>query len=420
VRRRRYDVVVIGAGTAGLVAGVRLAELGAEVCVVAKGVGSTHLAPGTIDVLGYAPQRVDSPSAALAALAAERPDHPYALIGVDTVSAAADWFIATAARGALPGYNYVGSLDRNLLLPTAVGALKPSALVPETFAAGDSRLLGRVAVVGTPRLRDFHPSLCAENLRAAGIDASAISIEIETDRADTSTLGLAHRFDDPAWRAAFSARLAPLIKGADHVALPAMLGLADPHGVLGELESRLGRRVFEIPTLPPSVPGMRLFEILRQALLAAGGRLALGAGVVSHARDGERIVSVEAATAGSPTRYEAGAFVLASGGFHSGAITLDSHWAAHEQVLGLELRGVPGVDEERFVPGYFDEQPLARAGVAVDSELRATGTPNVFVAGASLPGSASWREGSGEGIALASGYRAAGRVAAELGERVAA
>ena len=31
----------------------------AQVCVLAKGVGSTHLAPGTIDVLGYTPERVD-------------------------------------------------------------------------------------------------------------------------------------------------------------------------------------------------------------------------------------------------------------------------------------------------------------------------------------------------------------------------
>ena len=420
MRRRRYDIVVIGAGTAGLVAGTRLAEAGADVCVVAKGVGSTHLAPGTIDVLGYAPERVDSPTAAIAALVAQRPEHPYALVGSATIAEAADWFVATAAHGALPGYNYVGSLERNLLLPTAVGALKPSALVPDTFAAGDARELGRVAVIGTPLLRDFHASLCAENLRVAGIDATAVSIDAELDRVDASTLGLARRFDDPGWRAAFSARLAPLVKAADQVALPAMLGLGDPHGVLAELEARLGRRVFEIPTLPPSVAGMRLFEILRHALLAAGGRVALGAGVVSHLREGERVVSVQTASAGSNTTYEAGAFVLASGGFHSGALTLDSHWQANEQLLGLPLQGVPAPGEQRFVPSYFDEQPLARAGIAVDSELRAAGTANVFVAGAALAGSVSWREGSGEGIALASGYRAAQLAAATLGAKVVA
>jgi glycerol-3-phosphate dehydrogenase subunit B len=416
MRRRGYDVVVIGAGTAGLVAGTRLAEAGAEVCVVAKGVGSTHLAPGTIDVLGYTPERVDAPLAAIAELVAERPDHPYALIGETAITEAADWFEATAARGALPGYAYVGSLEHNLLLPTAVGALKPSALVPETFAAGDSRQLGRLAVVGSPVLRDFHASLCAENLRAAGIDATAVGVELQLDRADANTLGLARRFDDPEWRAAFCARLAPLIRSADHVALPATLGLNDPHAVLADLEARLGRRVFEVATLPPSVPGMRLYEILRQALVAAGGRLVLGAGVVAHERDGERVASVQTATAGSNTAYEARAFVLASGGFHSGALTLDSHWQAREELLDLPLHGVP--DGEHFVASYFDEQPLARAGVAVDSDLLASDVTNVVVAGASLPGAVSWREASGEGVALASGYRAAQVIAARLGAGV--
>ena len=35
----RYDVVVVGAGVAGLCAATRLAESGASVCVIAFGVG---------------------------------------------------------------------------------------------------------------------------------------------------------------------------------------------------------------------------------------------------------------------------------------------------------------------------------------------------------------------------------------------
>ncbi len=172
-RRQRYDVVVIGAGTAGLVAGARLAQAGARVCVIAKGVGSTHLAPGTIDVLGYGPERIVAPLEGVAALAAERPDHPYALLGLEVIAAAVDWFMTPAAADVLPGYRYVGGLERNMLLPTAVGALKPSAIVPETFAAGDSEGLGRVVVVGLPPLRDFHAELCAGNLRAVGVEATA-------------------------------------------------------------------------------------------------------------------------------------------------------------------------------------------------------------------------------------------------------
>src|SRR4051794_37483799 len=69
-----HDVIVIGAGLAGMTAAVRLAEGGARVLVLAKGAGSTQLSAVTIDVLGYAPERVESPRAALASVA---PDHPY-------------------------------------------------------------------------------------------------------------------------------------------------------------------------------------------------------------------------------------------------------------------------------------------------------------------------------------------------------
>ena len=86
-----HDVLVVGTGLAGLTAAVRLAQSGARVRVLAKGVGATHLGGGTIDVLGYAPERVDRPGEALAALSAS---HPYARVGVQRVAAALDWFKA--------------------------------------------------------------------------------------------------------------------------------------------------------------------------------------------------------------------------------------------------------------------------------------------------------------------------------------
>jgi glycerol-3-phosphate dehydrogenase subunit B len=186
-----------------------------------------------------------------------------------------------------------------------------------------------------------------------------------------------------------------------------VLGLSDPHGAWADLQRRLGRGVFEIPTLPPSVPGMRAFEALRAALRGAGGRLVLGSEVLGAERDGERVRSVIANAAGHDVRYHANWFVLATGGFASGAIALGSDWVTRETVLGLPLRGAPAPGEPRFAAEYLAEQPMARVGVAVDGSLRAEGAENVLVAGAALPGAVPWREGSGEGIALASGYRAA-------------
>jgi glycerol-3-phosphate dehydrogenase subunit B len=415
-----YDAVVVGAGVAGLTAAARLAESGARVCVLAKGVGSTHLAAGTVDVLGYDPDRVDAPAEALPALVAERPDHPYALVGVEALGPALEWFAERIERGPQPGYRYVGSLERNHLLPTAVGVARPSALVPETMAAGDLRAAEPVCAVGLRPLRDFHASLCAANVARSGVEARAVEVPFDADRPDETALGLARRFEDPAVRRVFADRLAPMLREGERVALPAVLGARDPHGVWSDLESRLGRPVFEIPTPPPSVPGMRVFDALRAAVRTPGGRIVMGAEVVGAEREGDRVTALHAHTSGRDTTYATRWVVLATGGFASGALALGSDWVVRESVLGLPVRGVPGPGEPRFGADYFGDQPMGRAGIAVDGAQRAEGLENVLVAGAALPGAEPWREGSGEGISLASGYRAADIVRAEEGLAAAA
>jgi glycerol-3-phosphate dehydrogenase subunit B len=405
---RHVDAVVIGGGTAGFTAAIRLAESGARVVVVSKGFGSNTLAPGTVDVLGYDPDRVDAPGDALPAFAAAHPEHPYALVGPEAIAPALEWFAARVHDGPQPDYAYVGGLERNHLLPTAVGALRPSAVVPETMAGGDARTdTSAVCVVGTPALRDFHPKLCAANLTAAGIPARAVEVELELDRADANALGLARRLDDPGFRAGFAGLVGSKLRGGERVAFPAILGLRDPHGVWTELQERLDAPVFEVPTLPPSVPGMRMADVLRAALRGAGGRLILGSEVVEAQRDGARVTAVRVHASGHDTVFHARWFVLATGGVSTGAIELGSDWVVRERALGLAVRGAPGPGEPRFLPAYLAEQPMSRVGVAVDGTLRAEGTENVLVAGASLPGAVPWKEGSGEGIALTSGHRAA-------------
>jgi glycerol-3-phosphate dehydrogenase subunit B len=416
----RYDIVVVGAGVAGLCAAVRVAEGGARVCVLAHGVGSTHLAPGVVDVLGYTPERVDEPAGALASFVEAHPEHPYALLGVDAIRPALDWFSGHIADGPQPGYSYVGGLERNVLLPTAVGVARPTALVPETMARGVLDGGAPLCIVGVPRLRDLHASLCAANLSRLGIEARSVELDIGEGRAEINALGLARQLDDPAYRTVVAKRLGPLLRDGERVGMPAILGLRDPHGAWSDLEDRLGHELFEIPTLPPSASGIRVYDALTAALRAAGGRLVLGAKVVGSERDGTRVTTLHTHAGGRDTVYEAERIVLASGGFASGGLELDSDWQTHERVLGLPLRGLPGPGEPRFNADYFADQPMARVGVAVDSEQRAQGTDNVLVAGAALPGAEPWREGSGEGIAITSAHRAAGLVLAEAGQAAAA
>lgn len=401
-----HDVIVVGAGLAGLTAAVRLAESGARVLVLAKGVGATHLSAGTIDVLGYAPDRVERPLDALGALPAA---HPYARVGADGVAAAVTWFVDRVAGGSLAPYAYVGSVEENLLLPTAVGVPRPSAVVPETMAGGDLREPGPVVAVGFRALKDFHPALLADTLARTGVPARAVELDLSPEaRADVNSLGFARAFDDPAFRGQVVGQLAARRLGAEErVAFPAVLGIADPHGAWTALEHGLGRRVFEVPTLPPSVPGMRVFAILREALRRAGGSVRLNNVVVGAERDGSRVRALRVKVGLREERQGADWVVLATGGFASAGLELDSRWAAREVALGLPVAGVPEPGEERFRPGYFDAHPMGRAGVAVDDELRPEGIENVLVAGATLAGAEPWKEKSGDGISLATGHRAA-------------
>jgi len=411
------EVVVVGSGMSGLAAGVALAEAGVGVLVLAKGAGSLQLAPGTIDLLGYAGERVTDPLSAIAKLADRDPRHPYALLGAEAVADAARWLSSRVAEGPLAPYRYVGSPEQNMLLPTALGVLRPSALVPETMAAADLRHADRIVVVGFRGMKDFYPSLIAENLmRATGGAVSVRATQIDPPSGldgEPGTFRLARSLDRPGEAAALAARLAAVVQDDEVLALPAVLSIGDPHGVWETLQRVIGRPVCEIPTLPPSVPGLRLFDTLRALLRRAGGRLVTGSHVVGTKSSGDRVEAVRVHVSGGERSYPTRWVVLATGGVASGGLTLDPDWRMWETALGLDVAGVPAPEELRFSSRYLDPHPLSRAGIAADRDLRpldadgARRWENVLVVGAALAGAEPWREKSGEGIALASGHRAA-------------
>ena len=184
------DAVVIGAGIAGLAAAIRLARSGASVTLVAKGVGGLQLGTGTIDVLGYSPERVERPLEAIGPHVASRESHPYSHFAPGFVGEAVNWLRDTAGPSLL-----VGDASRNVAIPTGVGALRPTSLYQPSMAAGVPAPGTSYAIVGLKRFKDFYPALVAENLsRQRGpdgqrLDARAISVDFEVRAGEADSTG---------------------------------------------------------------------------------------------------------------------------------------------------------------------------------------------------------------------------------------
>lgn len=407
-------VIVIGAGLAGLVAANRLTAGGAKVTLLAKGIGGLQLGQGTIDVLGYAPDRVTNPVLTMSAVASARPEHPYAAIGAAAVHTGIEYL-----KSLLGAELLVGDAEANYQLPTAVGAIRPTCLAQPSMIAGHVADGAKLAIVGIRRLKDFHPRLIAENLSrtplpdGGRLTARPLTVDVPArdSEVDSSGLTYARAFDDPDFRARFAAAVQPLLAEGETVGLPAVLGLKD-RGAWSDLAERLGHPVFEIPLSPPSVPGMRLNEALLDLAKAAGVRVVNGSRTVSVRIEDGRVLGVTVATAGAPREFTGDAFVLATGGFESGALTLDSYGTVTETTFGLPLAGL---DAGALIHGDYwgAEQPLFRVGVRVGKDMRvvdgvgAVVHPNLYAAGGIIGGSSRWAEKSGDGIALGSAVQAA-------------
>lgn len=415
-----YDVAVIGAGYAGLMAAYAAQQSGRNTLLIAKGHGGTHLRTGCIDVLGYVDnQRVDRPLAAVADLAKTQLTHPYAVLGGEAVNAALILFKQAMASA---GYPFEGDGQSNFLLPSALGVPRPTALAPRTMVAGDLRRDGPLAsgpilIVGFDNFKDFYPALIADNLLAAGHVSRATSVTAPgyEHEADLQAMVLARAFDNAGFRAALAARLEPFVRPGDRIGFPAVLGLVDALEVMVDLEARLGCPVFEIPTLPPSIPGMRIFAAFDRLLHAGGTRVQIGHPVIGFKSDGLQVTAVTSLSAARPKDWRCGSAVLATGGVASGGIQVDSHRVAREAIFDLPVVAaapIAATANAMSEPSdYFERRKPSLPGLAVDAALRPLGADgtaaylNLYAAGSSLTGAEPWREKSGEGISLASGWR---------------
>lgn len=420
----RSDVIVVGAGLAGLACAAGLAERGASVILAAKGMATTHWTHGGLDVA--APAGASTAREGVRRLSA-REGHPYAVVGPDVDDA-----VAAHVEGlSTAGLEMIGSLDAPLVpIPTAVGSLRPASILPEGQAAALDPWAGEgLLLVGYRHYRDAWAGYATRNLARltwpnGPVDVRAVEVELPgtSGLANLNARSLGLLFDRPEWRAGALAAIAAAVPpGRWRVGLPPTLGIDDHAAALDEARRLIGHAVIEIPSLPPSVPGLRLFAALRRRIQAAGGRLQIGAAVVRTEREGDRVMAIHTDAAARTLRLAADEFVLATGGIGGEGLRAHPDGSLVERVFGLPVTAPPR--DAWFSDDPLVAHPLEAAGIVTDAELRPVGPDgeplleNVRVIGSALSGMHYLGERCGDGVALASAHRVArdaaiGRLAA--------
>jgi len=416
----KYDVIVIGMGLSGLMAAKTAADHGLKTMVLAKGAGILPVLGGEVDLLGYYPEgnpeMLEEIYPGLRELIQRHPDHPYSKVGVEDIEKSLHAF---SALFDFNGYHYTGTPERNTPLPTGIGSVKPTYLLPSTMNVGKEIFWRPTLLVGFREFGNFSASYAARNFRvllsAKGdlpIRGEVIPLFDILEKKVFTPAALALQFEKDEFRGKLAEKVKNLMRGEEQVGFPAVLGFKKVGKVMEDLEGRMGAKVFELPILPPSIPGMRLFEAFKDSLRTQGVHMTLGFEAVSARQKNGRCQSVALKTPSGEKIHEADAFVLATGGFFGGGLRGQGDRIV-EPLFKLPV-AQPLTKEDWFQYEFLGRRghPLNKSGIRTNSRLNPLDEngkvilENLFLAGRILGHHDAMREKSMGGVDIATGYKA--------------
>lgn len=412
-RHFEADLAVIGTGIAGFASSVFALNRNLNTAQIGN-TGAVAYTTGYLDLLGALeglPDAVDNPWDNLSHLKTTVPKHPLARIPVEDIRDSFSEFTAFLENC---GIGYTSPCETNITALTPAGTLKKTLCVPRTMENGPRAyaektpciiidfkgLKGFSARQVVANLKDSWPSLTARRLTFPDMDSGEIYPEV-----------MARALEVPATREKLAELLKDICKEVNVIGLPALLGMHRPDHVRGELERLTGLTIFEIPTMPPSVPGIRLREMFEQVFPQKGLTLIPQQKVdsLSFNSDGAELSLTDNY---GPITVRAQAVILATGRFLSGG--LDAHITGiTEPLLDLPV-SQPDCRTEWYREQYTDRRGHAihKAGIEVDDTFRPLGrdgktfSDRLFSAGIILAHQDWIRGRSGAGIAIATAFRA--------------
>lgn len=414
----QFDIIIIGGGLAGLSCGIRLLQQGKRCALISTGQNALHFSSGSFDLLNYLPDGsiVKNPIQALPELAKQAPSHPYSLLGEQVVGA-----LAAEAQQLLIESNVPlkGSFDENHIRITPFGLAKPTWLsskeVP-TYSFNQPLPWKKLAVLSIEGFLDFQPELAADNLRQQGLEIDTAYLRMPAlDRlrlnpSEFRAVNISRILDLPDNQEQLAKDIIELSGDAEAVVLPACIGLDNP-ALADKLSERVGKPVMLVPTLPPSLMGIRAHQLLSRRFQRMGGVYMPGDTVLKADIQNQRVNAVYTHNH-TDIPLTAKHFVLASGSFFSNGLIAEFD-RIKEPVFGLDIAG----SDNRMdwsEQNLFSAQPYLQFGIKTDNQLRGSingrTLENLYAAGAVLSGYDPLHQGCGAGVALISALHIANTI----------
>ena len=411
------QTTVIGSGLAGMAAALFGAARSGQAAVVGS-TGASEFSSGMLDLFGALPQQslecCLNPWEAIDRLPQVLPRHPYTLIDKQDVEQAFGLFIPILKN---QGLVYAGNGEQNHMAVGPLGTLKPTYLLPSTMLAGAQERIKQSPglIVDFHGLKDFSAKMVASNLEPIwpGLRTSRVTFPGCESRSELFTELLAYSLESPQTREELVHRLTPLLQGVQVLGLPAVLGMGSAQAIHQELEERLQVRIFEVPTMPASVPGLRLTGALKRAADASP---------FIQTFDQHRVTGVDQDAQGwfevtvqGPMHQrvlKSRFLLLATGRFLGQGLTADRK-RIKESLLDLPVQQ-PDSRAKWHREDFFDPKghALNQAGIEVDEHFRPVDPQgnvmyeNLYAAGSILAHQDWLRFKCGAGLAIASAYKA--------------
>ncbi len=415
------DVFVAGCGIAGTAAALFAAQAGLQV-VQAGSTAEIVYASGLFDVFGTHATPLFSPWDAFAHKAATQPEHPFAKLDATESRAALESFLAWLGEHGLP---YIHGGNQNLLTLTPMGAIKETWAIPQTCQENVPALAQKAPtlLVDFEGLREYSAAqiLAVAQPMWPTLRAKRLPFPVPSPM-PLLPGAMAQSLELPRHAENLAKAIAPHVGNVHYVGLPAIAGIAHPTETLGIIASTLsslaGRdiRVFEIPTLPASVAGLRLKNLFESRMDKEGvtPRRLTRALHVHTIQQGEKAgwLEVELGHTAPEEKVLCRHMVLATGRFIGHGLKAE-RTRIHETIMDLPV-AQPAGRELWHSADLFDPagHPINSAGLMVNHGMHVTDFsgfalfPNLYACGAILAHQDWLREKCGVGLAVATAWRA--------------